>query len=624
MKITRTGILVMLLGFITASLLLSGCSSICIEKCSSEQWQKENTELSFNYDGLSNFSRNILISNYLLDDLSQKPDKVIYLLEQLFKHSGETGYLRVLTEVCFHLGNNESDEEKKVAFHAAACYFSYQYLTIQNAESKTSQYSPDFFIMGRYYNSALNTVFTYLSERKLLLDSGFSLPAIANISLTFEAPLYKLPFPDKKNKDMLLCCNFLVSGMQTYTYSYGLGVPLVVVEQDPAVIKPFKPIHEMVYPSTMFMRLSEKSKKGKVPAKLEFYDTLQQESVKVDGKNIPLELDYSTPIAYLLRKPPLMKGMRYMFIPGEADKLNGLYWLTPLSKNKIPVVLVHGLLSNPRTWAQMINTLLGDPRIRQNYQFWFFSYATGNPVLYSASLLRKSLIEAKTCFKDGGEKSFDRMVIIAHSMGGLLSKTTIQNSGNYLVEKIANKNRSEIDKKLTPEQKQFLNEVLVFEKLPFVQRIIFLAVPHRGSDIAVWTMIRWVSAKIIMPSFLTDKIRQLSNKLLIDTHLKTNNEPVYIATGLDNLAPDNKVLQALSEIKMASDVPYHTICGNQEESGVPGGTDGVVPYSSSHLNDARSETVVKSGHSVQENAMAIEEVRRLLLLHLKENGLLKD
>jgi pimeloyl-ACP methyl ester carboxylesterase len=610
------------IGCLAAVILLSGCGSIKIAPCSSEKWQEKNAEVSFNDSELSNFSRNILIRNYLLDDVEENPEKAIDLLERLYRSSGEIAYLRVLTEVCFQVGNDADDENRKVALHAAACYFSYRYLQNQHRQPRESRYSPDFFIIGRYYNAALATVFTYLKQRNLLLSDGFSLPAVAGTRLRFEAPLCALPFPGSRHLEMLLCRNFIVTGLQTYSYSYGLGLPLIVNEPDPPVQKPFKPIEEMIYPATVFMRLSEKNERGEIAARLEFYDTLQQETADIDGVDIPLELDYSTPIAYLLRKPPVMDGIKYLFSPGQADKLNGLYWLTPLSKRKIPVVLVHGLLSNPRTWAQMVNTLLGDPRIRQHYQFWLFSYATGNPVPYSAHLLRKALREAKPGFTDGGEPSFNRMVIIAHSMGGLLAKTTIQTSGN-LIEKFTEDKADEIEKKLTVEQQQFLREIMFFEKLLFVRRVIFLAVPHRGSDLAARPIIGRISAQIALPGSIVERIRQISDRVRIKADPQNGEQPFRIATGLENLAPDNKALNLLDELQLDRDTPYHTLCGNREEAGVPGGTDGVVPYSSSHLNEARSETIVKSGHAVQENAMAIEEVRRLLLLHLRENGLLE-
>ena len=69
-------------------------------------------------------------------------------------------------------------------------------------------------------------------------------------------------------------------------------------------------------------------------------------------------------------------------------------------------------------------------------------------------------------------------------------------------------------------------------------------------------------------------------------------------------------------MKFAPGIPYHSVIGNKDKAGVPGGSDGVVPYSSSHLNGAASEIVVKSRHSVQQNPLAIQEIKRILKEHL--------
>ena len=46
----------------------------------------------------------------------------------------------------------------------------------------------------------------------------------------------------------------------------------------------------------------------------------------------------------------------------------------------------------------------------------------------------------------------------------------------------------------------------------------------------------------------------------------------------------------------------------------------MVEYSSSHLDEVRSELVVHSGHSVQVHPMAIYEVRRILREHLRDEN----
>ena len=71
----------------------------------------------------------------------------------------------------------------------------------------------------------------------------------------------------------------------------------------------------------------------------------------------------------------------------------GLSFLQPYRRGKIPVVLIHGLWSNPWSWDRMIGELEADAALRDRYQFWTFGYSTGDPLPYSASLLRRDLDE---------------------------------------------------------------------------------------------------------------------------------------------------------------------------------------------------------------------------------------
>ncbi|MFO0955913.1 MAG: hypothetical protein U0800_00435 [Isosphaeraceae bacterium] len=59
--------------------------------------------------------------------------------------------------------------------------------------------------------------------------------------------------------------------------------------------------------------------------------------------------------------------------PGEGPASR----CSPLPAGKIPVLLVHGLWSEPQTWLSMLDELEADPAIRGRYQFWVAFYATG-------------------------------------------------------------------------------------------------------------------------------------------------------------------------------------------------------------------------------------------------------
>ena len=92
-------------------------------------------------------------------------------------------------------------------------------------------------------------------------------------------------------------------------------------------------------------------------------------------------------------------------------------------------------------------------------------------------------------------------------------------------------------------------------------------------------------------------------------------ESVGKNTGIENLRPDSPMLNLLNQLPMDPEIPYHSIIGNNKAAFTPGGTDGVVPYWSSHLDHSRSEFIVKSGHSSHRTPLAIQEVRQILRLH---------
>ena len=92
---------------------------------------------------------------------------------------------------------------------------------------------------------------------------------------------------------------------------------------------------------------------------------------------------------------------------------------------------------------------------------------------------------------------------------------------------------------------------------------------------------------------------------------------IRIPNSIDTLAPSNRFVKAINTIPMTKGIPYHSIMGDRGRGDTPNSSDGVVPYWSSHLEEAQSEFIVPSNHSAHQNRRAIEEVRRILKLHAR-------
>lgn len=87
-------------------------------------------------------------------------------------------------------------------------------------------------------------------------------------------------------------------------------------------------------------------------------------------------------------------------------------------------------------------------------------------------------------------------------------------------------------------------------------------------------------------------------------------------TSLDNMSPSSPYIQTLDSIPVAAEIHAHSIVAVKGDGPVEEGDAGGVKYSRAHIDGLESELVIQSGHAVQSNSEAIEEVRHVLLLHM--------
>jgi pimeloyl-ACP methyl ester carboxylesterase len=344
---------------------------------------------------------------------------------------------------------------------------------------------------------------------------------------------------------------------------------------------------------------------------ISFRDPLAVEDVTFDGHSYPLAADFTTPLAVMLAesKPEKMELSRLLRPQNYAETAR-ISRLQPYDPNKTVVLVIHGLKDSPATWAPMINHLRADAKIRDNYQFWFYSYPSGYPYPYSAMILRKEL--------DAVGKKFPlkrKMVVIGHSMGGCISRLLITDSGNTLWNRYFAKPPSEV--RMTPQSRQFAEEALIFRHRPEVGRVIFIAAPLKGSDLASGWIGRLSSRLVRAPlTLLTVGADAMKSVVTTGDSLKVNGIP----NSVDTLAPNNRFVQEINKLPLTPGIPYHTIMGDRGKGGnhdktPPVQSDGIVPYWSSQMKGAQSELVVPSGHSAHQNPQAIVEVNRILRLH---------
>jgi pimeloyl-ACP methyl ester carboxylesterase len=290
----------------------------------------------------------------------------------------------------------------------------------------------------------------------------------------------------------------------------------------------------------------------------------------------------------------------------------GLSLLRPYQRGKVPVVFIHGLWSNPWSWSHMIEGLEADPVLRDRYQFWTFGYSTGDPLPYSAHLLRGNLEEVRRKFDpERSDVAFDRMVVVGHSMGGLLSKMMAQETGSRLWQIVSDRPANELAG--DPEDLKLFRQALFYKPQPEVRRVIFIATPHRGSQVDRGPVGRLGSRLIRLP----DPLRASYNRLIARNNPDFFNERFRkgLPTSVDELEWQSPILMRLDELGLAPTIKAHSIIAVQHAPPKAGGSDGMVPYESAHLDGVASELLVSSGHLCQDKPAVIQEVRRILAEH---------
>lgn len=257
-----------------------------------------------------------------------------------------------------------------------------------------------------------------------------------------------------------------------------------------------------------------------------------------------------------------------------------LRFVGPYRAGRVPVVFIHGLLGGPENWSGMIEQLSGDPAVRDHLQLATFRYDSLEPIPDAGGRLRAALDEARRRLDpEGRDPAFDRVVLVGHSLGGLVAKVAAQQDDPQSAG-ASNAPPSGIGRPIAPR----------------IGRLIFVATPHRGSPVnrgAVRSASSW-----------------LARNLIGQPETGVSSE-----TSVDQLTWDHPLLADLERARAAEGVPFHSVIAALRDPSAEGATDGLVPVASARLAGARSEMVVRTHHVCFQHPKVVGEVRRVLIEH---------
>jgi pimeloyl-ACP methyl ester carboxylesterase len=562
-------------------------------------------------------TRNVLYEYGLFEAFGERPEAAIAELHRTMVASGgNEKLLFALAELSFLRGQAASNTDH----YLASAVYAYAFLFPESTGGVApGRFDPRLRIAADLYNWALTAAFASQDGSEVVPRGGrFALP-FGRIEVAFDPAALRAA--DRELYKFIAIGELEVHGLaMRYRWS-GLGAPLAASTKP---IDASKPGRDMVAPRlqvpvTALLRISEARRalvQGEsLAGKLELHLAWDAESVSIAGERVPLEIEPTAALALSFTGVPVMEIEMFGFLgrlTGRWADRPPLVSTTPYRPGLIPVVFVHGTASSVVRWAEMYNRLLADPEIRGRYQFWFFQYDSGQPIALSSLHLRDALVSAIARLDpQGQDPALRRMVLIGHSQGGLLVKMQVIDSGDRIWNAAS---REPLDQLvLSDKTRDLLRRGLFVEPLPEVSRVVFICTPQRGSFVAGRNIIANLVRRLLtLPFALTGVAADIAR----NPHAAASVGGLAIPSAVDNMSPRNHFIRALQEIPVAPSVTVNSIIAVETDGPVEQANDGVVAYSSAHIEPVESELVVRSSHSTQGNPHTIEEVRRILRLHV--------
>ena len=613
-------------------ILLQGCATpVGVRPLDSKEANRRLTETVLSDGKLSAPTLQILNRAGLEDQFQSEPAEVIAALHKALPTAREADRLFALAELSFLHAAKSGDR----SYFFAAAVYAYAFLFPQGSGASPDPFDPRFRTAVDLYNRGITGGFAEPENRQVLI------PERRRVIL--EEGVYRLPFgelsvridPDEFRYGPFRMVNFVdtaeleVRGLRN-TYRWpGIGASLVAALKH----RPGEQVREFaMVPATLrvaataFLRLEnveEGIRTGRMEGRLTLHTTQEETSVTVGNRAVPLEYALTAALAdtlegsqaYAIELKGLFAG-DFKIVKDTARFKDNVFLMAPYRPGRIPLVLVHGTASSPARWAQMLNEILNDQELWNRYQVWLFTYNTGNPILYSGGILTQGLRSVvQQLDPTGTDSALRKMVVIGHSQGGLLTKLTAIDSGNRFWDRAFTVPIDQVD--VSSDTRELLRRSFFYEPLPFVHRVVFISAPHRGSHLSGGYITDLLRRLISLPLTLLNPLQEAFQRNPEAVTTKAMGAEVPRST--DNMDPDSEFIKTFSSIPIAPGVSAHSIIAvaNPEDPQAEW-DDGVVAYSSAHIDGVASELVVHSGHSAQESPLAIEEVRRILVENLKD------
>ena len=593
-------------------LLLAGCGPpIQVNRMDPRDVQHELTSNVISTGNLSDQTQIVLRRHDLAVLFAKDPEAAVADLHRTaVAEDANPDLLFALAELSFL----HAEDTGKRGYFLAASIYAFAFLFPDDPTQRPSAFDPRIRIACDLYNRGLTSAFASADRTRVEFRSGhFDLP-FGGIDISFDQETAR--WGDLALSAFTPADELHVKGLQNRYRQRGIGAPLAAEATGVARQKDFRVTPDVKVPVTALLRIDvsrQKLAEGHLSGQIDVYPAFEPSLVEIRGQSVPLEVDTSAAFAYGLSDPKIWASEFSGFLNGayfdkDRSPIDGL---EPYRPGQIPVVFIHGTASSSGRWADLVNDLQSDPVIREHYQFWWFTYKTGNPTPLSALQLRRAIEAAvQSVDPEGKDPALKQIVLVGHSQGGLLAKMLVVDSGSRIWDAFSRKPPEELN--VSPQTRELLRQALFLTPEPRVRRVIFIATPQHGSYVAGSMIGQLLGRLVTLPVTLAKSMGEvMAGNLGALRVARAGSGSVW------SMTPSNPLLQTFATIPISQNVAAHSIIPVLGDGPIEDGDDGVVTYKSAHIDGVESELIIRNaGHSVQSNPQTVDEVRRILLLHL--------
>lgn len=351
---------------------------------------------------------------------SKHPDEAVRRLHQTALARGDRDLLFVLSELSYLAGDHIRrsvkpwDRREARDYYLGSAVYAWLFLFEEGKEARAGFWDPRLRKAFDFYNYGLGLA---LMDRNgtngfVRLEEGRRQLPVGSMDLRWNLANFSGRLEEFEH--FLLADRFRVRGLSARNREPGIGAPLLAIRRfDPELGV------SRALPATVFLRLPRSlAEVNGGSGSLELYSAFGDPTVAIGDARVPLETDLTTHVAYMLNQSFAWDLGMMQFLSPSRNVRSQLIPFSSFSPDRIPLVLVHGTFASPVTWAELNNTLLADPVLRQRYQVWTFMYGSGNSLPISAGELREALTaKVRELDPAGTNALLHQMVVVGHSQG---------------------------------------------------------------------------------------------------------------------------------------------------------------------------------------------------------------